>query len=94
MGVGALPQIQALAGAPKGQLSQFFGAFAARERVATRVAAMAVQAQTVHLHAKEPVVVDLTVNLDGKVVAKTVTKHQQRQKRKTAAQTRGNVGGG
>jgi hypothetical protein len=92
-GVAGLPQIEALAGAPKGQLQQFFGAFQARERVATRVAAMAVQARTVRLVAKEPIVVDLTVNLDGKVVSRVVTQHQQRTAKKTAAQTRGSAGG-
>jgi hypothetical protein len=45
------------------------------------------------LHTKEPIVVDLVVNMDGKVVAKQVTTHQQRAAQKTAAQTRGRHGG-
>jgi hypothetical protein len=92
-GVGALPEIQALAGASAPQLTGFLSAFKAREKFAVRTASMMVAAQRVHLVAKEPIVVDLIVNLDGKVVSRVVTQHQQKNKGKNAASNRGRSGG-
>ncbi len=87
-GTSAIPQIETLLKSP-GQARAFIKAYGQQERFATKIAAMNVTANRVVIAAKsqQPMVIYLT--LDGKVVSKTVTTHQQRRRRNAAAGVRG-----
>lgn len=92
LGVSAIPQIEALLG-DKGARQGFFKAFGQREKLAVNTARMEVNASRVVLFPKSEAPIEVTINMDGKAVAKAVAKHEHRHKTKNAARTRGRSGG-